>query len=129
VLTSNPEVAMPIIRMVIETFEIPNKQEIIAELNQALQQAAQNQAAAQQAQAKEIVTMAYKDAPEDIKRQIEAQDGFTPSQTTSPVQQEADAKTMKAHTDAISALAPAEPPKTEQGRRADAEAKAALKAK
>lgn len=34
----------------------------------------------------------YKDAPEDIKRQMEASDGWTPSQSTSPVQQQVDMK-------------------------------------
>jgi len=34
----------------------------------------------------------YKDAPEDIKRQMEQADGFQPSQMVSPVQQQADQK-------------------------------------
>jgi hypothetical protein len=34
----------------------------------------------------------YKDAPEDIKRQMEAADGFTPSQGISPVQSQVDQK-------------------------------------
>lgn len=42
---------------------------------------------------KDIITMSYKDAPEDIKRQVEQKYGFQPSQRISPVQQMADAKT------------------------------------
>lgn len=38
----------------------------------------------------------YKDAPEDIKRQIEAKNGFEPSQETSPVQQNIDQKNAQA---------------------------------
>jgi hypothetical protein len=45
---------------------------------------------------KDIITVNYKDAPEDIKRQIEAKDGFQPSQGISPVQQAADAKALAA---------------------------------
>lgn len=37
---------------------------------------------------KDIITTSYKDAPEDIKRQIEAKNGFQPSQMTSPGQQQ-----------------------------------------
>lgn len=43
----------------------------------------------------EIITN-YKDAPEDVKRQIEAKNGFTPSTQISPVQQAADAKAAQA---------------------------------
>lgn len=48
------------------------------------------EAAASQNQAKEIITVNYKDAPEDIKRQIEAKDGFQPSGEKSPGQQSID---------------------------------------
>lgn len=41
---------------------------------------------------KDIISMSYKDAPEDIKRQVEAKYGFQPSEGVSPVQQQADAK-------------------------------------
>lgn len=37
----------------------------------------------------------YKDAPEDIKRQMEQMDGLQPSAMTSPVQQQADARTAQ----------------------------------
>lgn len=47
VIQSNPGVIMPVIRMVLDTFELPGKQEILDELNQALGIAKQsNQAAA-----------------------------------------------------------------------------------
>lgn len=51
VLQTNPKVAMPIIRMVVETFELPGRQEILDELNEALGVAAEAQAAQQQQQA------------------------------------------------------------------------------
>lgn len=54
VLQSNPNVTLPIIQMVLDTFELPGKQEILAELKNALgvaQQVQQQQAMAQNAQA------------------------------------------------------------------------------
>jgi hypothetical protein len=39
---------------------------------------------------KDLITTNYKDAPEDIKRQIEAKNGFQPSQMISPAQQAID---------------------------------------
>ena len=50
VIKTNPGVILPIIRMVLDTFELPGKQEILDELNQALggaQQALQQQQAQQ----------------------------------------------------------------------------------
>jgi hypothetical protein len=48
IIPSNPGVISPIIRMVLDTFELPGKQEILDELNSALGQAKQaNQAQAQ----------------------------------------------------------------------------------
>jgi hypothetical protein len=49
VIQTNPGVILPVIRMVLDTFELPGKQDILDELNQALGQAtqvvqAQNQA-------------------------------------------------------------------------------------
>lgn len=41
---------------------------------------------------KDIMTVTYKDAPEDIKRQMEAKFGFEPSQDISPVQKNIDVK-------------------------------------
>lgn len=53
----------------------------------------------------------YKDAPEDIKRQIEAQAGLTPSQMTSPGQQQLDQSAQaQGHTqgmDLVNAASPA----------------------
>lgn len=58
VIQSNPNVIMPVLKMVLDTFELPGKQEIYDELQQALGQAAQAneqaamaQQAAQEAQA------------------------------------------------------------------------------
>lgn len=48
-------------------------------------------------------TLNYKDAPEDIKRQIEEQAGMQPSVGTSPVQQEMDIKAGTAQVSAIDA--------------------------
>lgn len=53
VIQSNPNVAMPIIQMVLDTFELPGKTEIVSQLKQALgvaQEAQQRQMLAQQAQ-------------------------------------------------------------------------------
>ena len=52
IIQSNPNVVMPILRMVLDTFELPGKDEIYAELSNALgvAQQAQQQQAAQQAQ-------------------------------------------------------------------------------
>jgi hypothetical protein len=44
VIQSNPQVIMPVIRMVLDTFELPGKQDILDELNRALGGAAQVQA-------------------------------------------------------------------------------------
>lgn len=52
VIQSNPGVIMPAIRMVLDTFELPGKQEILDELNQALGVAAQAQQ--QQAQQEQL---------------------------------------------------------------------------
>jgi hypothetical protein len=43
VIQSNPAVILPVIRMVLDTFELPGKQEILDELNSALGQAKQTQ--------------------------------------------------------------------------------------
>jgi hypothetical protein len=54
VIQSNPGVILPVLRMVLDTFELPGKQDIMDELNQALGVAAQAQAQqAQQAQAQQ----------------------------------------------------------------------------
>lgn len=45
---------------------------------------------------REYLNVSYKDAPEDMKRQIEQRLGFQPSQMKSPVQQQADAKLLQA---------------------------------
>lgn len=63
VIQTNPAVILPVIRMVLDTFELPGKQEILDELNQALGVAKQavdqqNQLAAQQAQADQAATEA-----------------------------------------------------------------------
>ena len=53
VIQSNPSVIMPVIRMVLDTFDLPGKQEIMDELNQALggaKQVQQQQMAAEQKQ-------------------------------------------------------------------------------
>lgn len=50
VIQSNPSVIMPVLRMVLDTFELPGKQEIMDELNKALQGAGQNMQATAQAQ-------------------------------------------------------------------------------
>lgn len=53
VIQTNPQVIMPVIRMVLDTFDLPGKQEIMDELNQALggaKQAMDQQRAQQQAQ-------------------------------------------------------------------------------
>jgi hypothetical protein len=53
-------------------------------------------------------SMSYKDAPEDIKRQMEQRAGYQPSQTISPVQQQLDQKaadtTIRAHESAARAV-------------------------
>lgn len=64
------------------------------EIEQAEQ--ARAEAAAKQDDIRDIISTNYKDAPEDIKRQIEAKNGFEPSQMISPVQQMADAKQKQA---------------------------------
>lgn len=61
------------------------------EIQQAMQKAEQSTGQ----QPREQIIVNYKDAPEDIKRQIEAKDGFQPSQGVSPVQQAADAKAQQ----------------------------------
>lgn len=50
VIQTNPQVIMPVIRMVLDTFELPGKQEILDELNQALGGAKQQIDAQNQAQ-------------------------------------------------------------------------------
>lgn len=53
VIGTNPQIIMPVIRMVLDTFELPAKQEILDELNQALgraKEASDAQRLAQQAQ-------------------------------------------------------------------------------
>lgn len=50
VIQSNPKAIMPILRMIIDTYELPGKNEIYAELNKALDVAAQVQQQAAQAQ-------------------------------------------------------------------------------
>lgn len=53
VIQTNPQVVMPVLRMVLDTFELPGKQEILDELNNALggaQAALQEQQMAEQAQ-------------------------------------------------------------------------------
>jgi len=62
----------------------------------------------------------YKDAPEDIKRQIEAQAGMSPSQMTSPVQAAVDQKQQQldqsaqqqGHSQALDMVNAAQPPQT-----------------
>lgn len=56
VIQTNPQVIMPILRMVMDTFELPGKADILDELQQALGVA--NQAAAQQQQADLTATQA-----------------------------------------------------------------------
>lgn len=58
------------------------------EAEQAIQAAAQ----AEQNKPRQQIFVNYKDAPEDIKRQIEAIDGLQPSTQQSPVQQQVDLK-------------------------------------
>lgn len=60
VIQSNPGVVLPILRMVLDTFELPGKQDILDELNSALGVAAQQQAAqaAQAQQAQEVQNVA-----------------------------------------------------------------------
>jgi hypothetical protein len=59
-----------------------------------MDQAIEAQAQAKQAQddIRDIISTNYKDAPEDIKRQIEEKNGFQRSQMISPVEQAAQAK-------------------------------------
>lgn len=73
--------------------------------DEEMQQAIQSASSAA-SKPKEIVTTNYKDAPEDVKRQIEAQDGFQPSQMTSPVQQAVDVQKQQA----VTAAQPPQPP-------------------
>ena len=54
VIQTNPGVILPVIRMVLDTFELPGKQEILDELNEALGQAQQ----AKQAQAEQQAQLA-----------------------------------------------------------------------
>lgn len=54
------------------------------------------QAQAKQDDIRDQIITNYKDAPEDIKRQIEAKNGFQPSQQMSPVQQSIDQKHAQA---------------------------------
>lgn len=56
VIQTNPAVILPVIRMVLDTFELPGKQEILDELNDALGQAKEQQQA--QAQAQQAATEA-----------------------------------------------------------------------
>lgn len=63
VIQTNPEVIMPVIRMVLDTFELPGKQEILDELKETLgaakeAQAAQAAQAAQSAQAEQAAQQA-----------------------------------------------------------------------
>lgn len=53
VIQTNPQVIMPVIRMVLDTFELPGKQDILDELNQALGAASQAQQAQAQIQAQQ----------------------------------------------------------------------------
>jgi hypothetical protein len=76
---------------------VENPEELDIDIDAMKQQAQQMQQAQQpQEVAKPPKTPAesinYKDAPEDIKRQIEAQAGLQPSQMASPVQQQIDQK-------------------------------------
>lgn len=75
------------------------------------------------AQPRQQILVNYKDAPEDIKRQIEASDGFTPSQDVSPIQKNIESKDKakladsvlkadkQAHENAIAAHQAENPPK------------------
>jgi hypothetical protein len=62
--------------------------------SEEMDQAIEAQAQAKQAQddIRDIISTNYKDAPEDIKRQIEEKNGFQRSQMISPVEQAAQAK-------------------------------------
>lgn len=51
IIPNNPAVIMPVIRMVLDTFELPGKQDILDEMNKALGVATANVAAQQQQQA------------------------------------------------------------------------------
>jgi hypothetical protein len=64
--------------------------DVSPEEQQALAQPQSDPATAPQAPKLPSESLNYKDAPEDIKRQIEAQAGLTPSQMTSPGQQQLD---------------------------------------
>jgi hypothetical protein len=62
VIQTNPGIIMPVIRMVLDTFELPGKQEILDELNKALgiateQQQAQQATAQQQQDAQTVATL------------------------------------------------------------------------
>lgn len=70
-------------------------------IKQAVAQQVQQQAQSQRppTSAKLVESLSYKDAPDDIKRQIEAQAGFQPSQMPSTAQAEIQMKAQKAQAD------------------------------
>ncbi len=81
VIQSNPKVILPVIRMVLDTFELPGKQEILDELNDALGQAAEAQA--QQAQAQQMQAQGEFDQMEAtaLNQEAQAASAITPPET------------------------------------------------
>lgn len=78
VIQTNPAVIMPVIRMVLDTFELPGKTEIMDELNQALTGA--KQAQEQQMMAEQAATEAGAFA--DVQQALQpAAEGVTPPDT------------------------------------------------
>lgn len=71
VIQTNPAVILPVIRMVLDTFELPGKQEILDDLNAALGQA--KEAQAQQAEAEQMQAQAEADQMEATALNQEAQ--------------------------------------------------------
>lgn len=97
-----------------------NNDKIITDISPDEKAAQQEQAAQAPADASKQPKMPseslnYKDAPEDIKRQIEAQAGLTPSQMTSPGQQQLDqAAQAQGHGQAMDLVNAATPGQSQQ---------------
>jgi hypothetical protein len=86
-----PQKQMALWNAIINNSGAENREKLVVTDKEVEEMLQQQQANAGQAPREQIITN-YKDAPEDIKRQIEMKDGFQPSQQVSPVQQAADAK-------------------------------------
>lgn len=84
VIQTNPAVILPVIRMVLDTFELPGKQEILDELNGALGQAKQAQEA--QAQQQQQVAQAEAQQMQATALNQEAQAQAQPVQTPDTLQ-------------------------------------------